>query len=81
MGITRNLNVNRQWRRSAQLGLGNRAARRVTWEHAGKSRSRSQSIAADPEGSDAQAAAKIATLTRLKGIGANDATLLTHEIF
>ncbi len=31
-------------------------------------------------GSDAGAAAKIATLARLKGIGVNDATLLTHEI-
>ena len=28
-----------------------------------------------------QAAAKIATLTQLKGIGENDATLLTHEVF
>ena len=34
-----------------------------------------------PEGSQERAAAKIATLTRLKGIGANDATLLEHEIF
>ena len=34
-----------------------------------------------PEGSEAPVAAKIAALTRLKGIGANDATLLTHEIF
>ena len=33
------------------------------------------------EGSEARAAFKIATLTELKGIGANDATLLTHEIF
>ena len=33
------------------------------------------------EGSEEQAAAKIATLTQLKGIGANDATLLEHEIF
>ena len=38
-------------------------------------------IAKVAEGSDAQAAAKIASLTRLKGIGENDATLLTHEIF
>ena len=38
-------------------------------------------IAEAPQGSDAQAAAKIATLTGLKGIGPNDATLLTHEIF
>ena len=34
-----------------------------------------------PDGSEEQAAAKIATLTQLKGIGANDATLLEHEIF
>ena len=34
-----------------------------------------------PGGSDAQAAARMATLTRLKGIDENDATLLTHEIF
>ena len=34
-----------------------------------------------PEGSEEQAAARIATLTQLKGIGANDATLLEHEIF
>ena len=39
------------------------------------------SIADVPQGSDAQAAAKIGTLTRLKGIGENDATVLTHEIF
>ncbi len=39
------------------------------------------SIAEVPEGSDAQAAAKIASLTRLRGIGENDATLLTHEVF
>ena len=30
---------------------------------------------------DARAAAAIATLTRLKGLGKNDATLLIHEIF
>ena len=34
-----------------------------------------------PEGSEEQAAAKIATLTRLKSIGENDATVLVHEIF
>ena len=34
-----------------------------------------------PEDPEAQGAAKIATLTRLKGIGENDATLLTHEVF
>ena len=34
-----------------------------------------------PEGSDEQAAVKIATLAQLKGIGENDATLLTHEVF
>ena len=39
------------------------------------------SIADVPEGSEEQAAAKIATLTQLKGIGENDATVLVHEIF
>ena len=34
-----------------------------------------------PKGSDEQVAAKIAMLTQLTGIGANDATLLEHEIF
>ena len=34
-----------------------------------------------PEGSQARAAAKIAALTRLKAIGPNDATILTHEVF
>ena len=34
-----------------------------------------------PDGSAEHAAAKVATLTQLKGIGANDATLLEHEIF
>ena len=38
-------------------------------------------VADAPEGSNEHAAAKIATLTRLKGIGENDATVLTHEIF
>ncbi len=33
------------------------------------------------EGSDAQAAAKIATLAQLKGIGENDATVLVNEVF
>ena len=33
------------------------------------------------DGSRARAAAKIATLTRLKVIGPNDATILTHEVF
>ena len=36
---------------------------------------------AAPEGSEAQAAARIAMLTELKGIGENDATVLTNEIF
>ena len=44
-----------------------------------------QGVALSPtvvsEGSGAQAAVKIATLHRLRGIGENDATLLTHEIF
>ena len=39
------------------------------------------SIADALEGSDAQAAVKIATLTRLKGIGENDATVLVNEVF
>ena len=39
------------------------------------------SMADAPDGSDAHAAAKIASLTRLKGIGENDATVLVHEIF
>ena len=34
-----------------------------------------------PAGSAARADASIAALARLKGIGANDATLLTHEVF
>ena len=34
-----------------------------------------------PEGSETRAAAKIAALTRLKAIGPNDATILTHEVF
>ena len=34
-----------------------------------------------PEGSQARAAAKIAALTRLKAIGPNDVTILTHEVF
>ncbi len=34
-----------------------------------------------PAGSAARADASIAVLARLKGIGANDATLLTHEVF
>lgn len=38
-------------------------------------------IADAAKGSDEHAAAKIATLTGLKGIGPNDATLLTHEVF
>ncbi|MDE0048799.1 MAG: IS110 family transposase [Rhodospirillales bacterium] len=38
-------------------------------------------IANVPEGSEEQTAAKIATLTQLKGIGENDATVLVHEIF
>ena len=39
------------------------------------------SMADTPQGSNEQAAAKITTLTRLKGIGPNDATMLTHEVF
>ena len=36
---------------------------------------------AEAEGSEEQAAVKIAALTRLKSIGENDATVLVHEIF
>ena len=39
------------------------------------------SVADALDGSSEQAAAKIAALTQLKGIGENDATLLTHEVF
>ena len=39
------------------------------------------SVADTAEGSDEQAAAKIASLVQLKGIGTNDATLLEHEVF
>ena len=39
------------------------------------------SIPDTPAGSDARAAAKIATLTQLKGIGENDATVLVNEVF
>ncbi len=42
---------------------------------------RSHRTADAPAGSAAGAAAKITTLAGLKGIGVNDATLLTHEIF
>ncbi len=38
-------------------------------------------IADTVAGSDEQVAAKIATLSQLKGIGANDATLLVNEVF
>lgn len=39
------------------------------------------SVADTADGSDEQAAAKIASLVQLKGIGENDATLLIHEVF
>ena len=39
------------------------------------------SVADTSEGSDERAAAKIAALVQLKGIGKNDATLLEHEVF
>ncbi len=44
---------------------------------------RGEALAAAPDCADgaARAAAKMATLVRLKGIGENDATLLTHEVF
>ncbi len=69
-------------RLAERLALVERQIAQVEAERDGVARSGAKlSIAAVPEGSDAQAAVKIATLTRLKGIGANDATLLTHEIF
>jgi transposase len=69
-------------RLAERLALVERQIAQVEAERDRVVRSGAQLSAADlPEGVDAQAAAKIATLTRLKGIGANDATLLTHEIF
>ena len=38
-------------------------------------------IADVPEGSEEQAATKIAALTKLKSVGKNDATVLVHEVF
>ena len=65
-----------------RLSLVERQIAEVEAERDGVARSGANVLIADaPEGSDAQAAAKIAALTRLKGIGENDATLLTHEIF
>ena len=65
-----------------RLSLVQRHIAAVEAERNAVARSGAKLPAADaPEGSDAQAAAKIATLTRLKGIGENDATLLIHEVF
>ena len=68
-------------RLSERLSLVERQIAQVEAERDAVARSGAKrSIAELPEGSDAQAAAKIASLTRLKGIGENDATLLTHEV-
>ena len=65
-----------------RLSLVERQIAEVEAERDAVARQGAEMLVADaPEGSDAQAAAKIATLTQLKGIGENDATLLTHEIF
>ena len=65
-----------------RLSLVERQIAEVEAERDGVARSGAKlSIADAPEGSDEEAAAKIAALTRLKGIGENDATLLTHEVF
>ena len=69
-------------RLSERLSLVERQIAQVEAERDAVARSGAKrSIAELPEGSDAQAAAKIASLTRLKGIGENDAALLTHEVF
>ena len=69
-------------RLSERLSLVERQIAQVEAERDAVARSGAKlSIAGLPEGSAAQAAAKIASLTRLKGIGENDATLLTHEVF
>ena len=69
-------------RLSERLSLVERQIAQVEAERDAVARSGAKlPIAKVAEGSDAQAAAKIASLTRLKGIGENDATLLTHEIF
>ena len=65
-----------------RLSLVERQLADVEAERDAVARSRADLPIADvSEGSDEQAAAKIATLARLKGIGKNDATLLTNEIF
>ena len=69
-------------RLTERLSLVEQQIAQVEAERDGVARSGAKlSIVDSPEGRDAQAAAKIATLTRLKGIGENDATLLIHEIF
>ena len=69
-------------RLTGRLSLVERQIAQVEAEHDKVARSGAKLSTVDsPEGSDAQAAAKIATLTRLNGIGENDATLLIHEIF
>ena len=69
-------------RLTERLSLVEQQIAQVEAERDGVARSGAKlSIVDSPEGSDAQAAAKIAMLARLKGIGENDATLLIHEIF
>ena len=69
-------------RLTERLSLVERQIAQVEAERDGVARSGAKlSIVDSPEGSGAQAAAKIAMLARLKGIGENDATLLIHEIF
>ncbi len=69
-------------RLAERLALAERQIAEVEAERDRVARSGARVAIADaPEGSDAQAAGKIATLTRLKGIGENDATVLVHEIF
>ena len=65
-----------------RLSLVERQIAGVEAERDAVARSGAKLLIADvPEGSDERAAAKIATLTRLKGIGKNDATVLINEIF
>ena len=69
-------------RLAERLSLVEQQIAQVEAERDGVARSGAKlSIVDSPEGSGAQAAAKIAMLARLKGIGENDATLLIHEIF
>ena len=69
-------------RLAARLALVERQIAEVEAERDAAARcGRTLSMADAPAGGAARAAAKIAALVRLKGIGANDATLLVHEVF